>query len=164
MVLSFVVFITFLIFVYTVLEPAFKDTKEQEYVIERLKESILKELYANLTSVSVFIENNDSTANCLITDVGEEVGDKVPIVKDTEDNQINSNCLSSNIRFEWPEHDKVLFKIYYSEEEFDNNLPTINTCNQTEIKSMKKEEAIFESKIERLFGDYPSLKGKFNVE
>ena len=58
MIISFVIFITFIVFLYTVVKPAITTGEDKQTILSALEMQILENISANLTTATVQIKNN----------------------------------------------------------------------------------------------------------
>lgn len=154
-VLSMIIFVSFLIFLYIVIEPAIKTQKDKQILLDSLKLNLQEELFANLTIVTISIDEGYSVPpikDCLNINHVEGVGNLDSIVRN-ETGIVKSDSYPTYLKIEWPDHNKRFFKIYYSEESF-NDFPfeggdCVSPGEGTDymIESIKTNEKIFETKI-----------------
>ena len=155
-VLSFVIFITFLIFVYTILiQPAISQTSKQS-VLENLKIKLTDEISGELTVATINIE--DKPQNCirlsnLITDIG--VNSNI-IVKDKLGVTQTSYDLSNDLEISRDNSDDTFFKVYHSNEFSALSTTGETLCTPTTYTKglVRTSKYIFESKILNLMNDY----------
>ncbi len=175
MVLSFVVFITFLVFLYSVVEPAIKTQKDEQALLNYLKAELIKKISANLTSASIIIDDTVSS-NCiqlenLITET--EVGSKL-IVKNNSGKIFTAKILGDNLFIDREGTGNIFFKIYFSEEFKETEEEAMEGCEILNKESegykiglIRTEKNIFETKIvgliERYADDYGNLKNELKV-
>src|SRR3989338_4723442 len=66
--LSFVIFVTLLIFLYSAIQPLTKTKKEKQSLLDFLKVELIKKFSADLTTVTISVDDSisyDDTTNCL---------------------------------------------------------------------------------------------------
>lgn len=148
MVLSFVVFVTFLIFLYTILEPAITTEKDKNYLLEYLQFELLTNLSADLTIVTISSDSS-KCLKLLDSDVGVENNLNF-IVKDENDNIVDSEREGEFIKIEKGD----FFKVYYSKEPFLNFSMKKSNCISPSIDLVRTKEYIYESKIISLINEY----------
>ena len=173
MVLSFVIFVTFLVFLYSALEPTINKNQDKQFLLEHLKISLLNEFEANLTTVTVSADKgafDDRITNCLSLNKEEDefANLKLPenfLVKDVSGTTVLSGLDAKNILIEWISADNNIFNIYFSGEKFrDSASPSCGKATSATIKLVKEEKFIFESKISSVRDNgYDNLKSKFNI-
>ncbi len=170
-VLSFVIFITFLVFLYSIIEPELRVQKDKESLLDYLKIELAEKVAANLTSITISI-NRTSAHECVILKdlIEEAVVTSHLIVKDELGNIANANISESdntNLIIDRENKEKVFFKIYNSQELPELEQATIHPCTSLEkdaefhgspsgysIPLVNKEIYIFEKKIIGLIKDY----------
>lgn len=169
-ILSIVIFVGFLIFLYVIMGPAIKPQKDKQALLDSLEIRLLEQVSSDLTTVTMSISNSYTPiGNCISIAHVEEVGELDSIVKDEDGNPVNSNP-GTNLDIDWT--GGRFFKIYYSEESFDD-FPLSNGCDNPVINSdyfinsIKTNEKIFETKILTLIslyeGDYGYVKELLRV-
>ena len=175
MVLSFVVFITFLVFLYSVVEPAIKTQKDEKAILNYLRTELIKKISANLTGVSVIIDETVSS-NCVQLEnfTNEaEIGSKL-IVKNNSGNIFTAKISGNNLFVDRESSGNIFFKIYFSEEFEETEEGTMEGCEilnkETggyKIGLIRTEKNIFEVKIIELIGkynsDYEILKNELKI-
>ena len=159
-VLSFVIFITFLIFLYMEVQPTI-NLDEKKNLLEFVENGIIGKSSADLTSVSLFIDKNNPQ-NCVelvnfFSNVG--VGEKVIVTNDVA--KIDQVSKSGNNLLILRNSGDLFFKIYESEEFTAINTGTLGTCQPlNEVNNgyilglIKTNKQIFETKIIKLINDY----------
>jgi len=65
MILSFVIFITFIVFLYSVVKPAINTGTDKKSILSSLETQVIKNVSSNLTSTTVQINNNPNK-NCVV--------------------------------------------------------------------------------------------------
>lgn len=146
MVFSFVIFITFLIFVYDILAPAIVTDENKEKILEEMKPKLIEIFSANLTTTTISVKN--ASSGCF------------EIVKSGDISNINSIVGNGDILID--SHDgntmKIksttdpLIKIYSSTEIISSTSP-LSDCesflepNDYKIVLFRTKKYVFESKI-----------------
>ena len=110
-ILSFVIFITFLIFLFSALQPTLKIEKDKEATLEYITNSIVELSSDNMTIENVVVDNTGNNYECVIIDKLED--NKEIIVKFNE--EIILYYVNQQIIVGGLEPKKYLFKIYYSD-------------------------------------------------
>lgn len=166
-VLSFVIFITFLLFLYTMVEPSLRTQTDKEALLDYLKIELIERFSANLTSVTI---NTDKEVlqNCIILKnlIGEVEVNFNLIVKDKlgDISQAKISADENNDLFiEREEIGLVFYKIYNSEEFEELNVEVPPSCKDLfkdqfpggyTIGLVRTEEYIFETKVIELVEEY----------
>jgi len=175
-VLSFVIFVTFLVFLYTIVEPEIRVQQDRESLLDYLKIELMEEFSANLTSVTISINKTTYIHNCVILEnLTNEAGiGSSLIVKDEIGNFAAAN-LSENdytgLIINRENVENVFFKIYNSEEfsELEEREVKWGECTSLEkdeewrgkpsgysIPLIIKNEYVFEKKVVELINEYES--------
>lgn len=165
-VLSFVIFVTFLVFLYSVIEPAIKTQGDKQFLLDYLETKLTEKCSANLIRVTITNSSNPTGYDCLKVDNTElEVLGLDSIVKDENNNFINSNSLNGFLKIAWT--GETFFKVYYSEESFKDFPTSNNNCADSIIESVRTKEYIFETKViklkEEYESDYENLKDELKI-
>lgn len=175
-VLSFVIFVTFLIFVYSIMQPATRIQKDKESLLDYLRIELIERFSANLTSVTITI-NGDIPNKCIkLKNLTEETGiDSRLIVKNESGDISQANISESDNRDLLIDRvaDEKFFRLYHSEE-FDELGEVITSCRSLQkeegdymVGLIRKDKYIFEKKIIELINeyetDYENLKDDLNV-
>ncbi len=162
-ILSFVMFVTFLIFLYSILEPQLKVEKDKEAFLEYLKRDLMQEFYGGLTVVVTKSANEIESKipkdeNCMSIPVGEiDVVGKNYLVRASDEILVGGEFSDSGefFNYDWDGDKKKFYKIYFAEEGFVSLPEYIGfDCVDGEIKLVNKKEYIFESKIKEIIKIY----------
>lgn len=166
MILSLVIFVTFLIFLYTTLEPIIKVQKDKQALLDYLKVELTERFSSNLTTASIGI-NKTAPQTCIILDdfvKDTEMSLKL-IVKDDLTGQILKANVSQtgNDLFIIKQETDVFFKVYDSPkfEELEKVME-IQGCKLLEnekdytIGLIRTNKYLFESNIINLIDEYNS--------
>ena len=153
-VLSFVIFVTFLVFLYSVVEPMIRTQGNKQLVLDYLEAKLTEKCSANLTSVAITnsspIQEYD---DCLvINNTKLELKEFYSIVKDKDKKIVNSTSSEDLLKIAW--NGETFFNVYYSEEPFENFSTSNNNCVDSIIESIKTKKYIFETKIIDLINEY----------
>lgn len=180
-VLSFVIFVTFLVFLYSIVEPEIRVQQDRESFLDYLKIELMERFSANLTSVTVTINRTRQIHNCVkLENLTNEAGiDSFLIVKDEIGNFAAANISendNTDLIINRENKEKVFFKIYNSEEFSGLEKTTVNPCTPLEkdeewrgnpigysISLIIKDEYVFENKVIELINDYESEGGYENL-
>lgn len=164
-VLSIVMFIGFLVFLYVIISPAIKPQKDKQALLDSLEIRLFEQVSAEFTTVS--ISTSAETYDCLeINKANLDIGDNLnAFAKDYSGNAIYFNDGTDYTRIDL----KDFSKIYYSEEAFASSVE--GSCESSTssymVKSIKTNEKIFETKIIALISlyetDYEDVKELLKV-
>lgn len=172
MVLSFVVFITFVIFLYDVLEPVLQRDREKENSLEYLKDRLVGELSEEVTIVTLRVNDDHDFANpCFGIPEGNIVnlfeGDNF-VVKDEGGVLRSYNISGGSLRIN---SNKRFFRVHISEG-FENAPVLIRSdCDDLgsnySVGNVRKSKEIFISKalnLESFYNaDYAALKKELEL-
>ena len=161
-ILSFMIFVVFLVFLFSALQPALKVEKDKEAILEHITNSITESSSDNLIIENVVVDNTDES-DCVRVDKNL---DQNLIVKKSPDWTIASYLIQGgeiDIKLEGGK----FFKIYYSESIVET-LPSSVICNKIttnyKIGFVNNETVVFVSKFDDLTNkDYDLLKRDFGV-
>jgi hypothetical protein len=158
-VLSFVVFITFLIFMYTAIQPAVEVERGKQNLLDYLEKELINQFSSNLTTVTIKFEDSFYTQkDCITIPTIEEVGDfEDLIVKDSEGSFISSFPIGGEIHI-FHDPQEIFYKLYFSsssqayEAPSDQSPPSID-CENLEsenytVAQINPSIQLFESRIE----------------
>src|SRR3989344_9392359 len=127
-VLSFVIFMTFIFFIYLITQPALK-TERKDNSLEFLAMGLMEKVSANLTAVSVAITQSNPQ-DCVrlssffsTTDVGNKV-----VARDNSGNTLQSSVDVDDLLV--VRNGVTFFKVYGSEEFNTAATGQINPCQQ----------------------------------
>jgi len=168
-VFSFVIFITFLIFLYTIIEPAIRIQRDKEALLDYLKIELMKRFSANLTNVAI-MTNTTVKESCveLVNFTGEVEVDSSLIVKDELGNVSQANISGSDLFIDRGIYESglVFFKIYNSEEFDELDEGAMDGCKVLKrvekgyiVGLIRTDEYIFETKVIKLIEEYESEEG-----
>jgi hypothetical protein len=174
MILSLVIFITFLVFLYTTLEPIIKTQKDKGALLDYLQIELTEKFSADLTSIVISSRGGDDGKDNCIEINYNEIGIENPanisvVIYDEFNNPIGSNFEEVNLIVNKFDDKKEFFKIYYSEEEL-NNSAEFNVCQkiigsgEMTFGQIKTRKHIFESKIISLINEYDKEYGGLKEE
>ncbi len=158
-VLSFLLFITFVIFMYVLLNSRINQEQSKTNSLENIKAEILERVSGNLTSISVKL--NGQTSNCVelsgfLSKTG--IGNRI-LARDDSGNILSTGIVGQNLQVE--RAGNTFFRVY-SAEEFSQEADSLSSCRSLSnggnpgyvIGLSKAENLVFESKITRLLNNY----------
>lgn len=164
-ILSFVIFVGFILFLLIIISPSLKTDNSKENTLTYLSKNI-----KNKTSgeVITFLVEDFKIKSCGVIDEAEfDLGEMNFTVKDPEGNLIASN--RSNNKIYLDKKPKIgFYKIYYSPEELNYyEISNTEDCEPLNISSMRKDKKIIEAKIIKMLEEYNEsysvLKDELNV-
>ena len=169
MMLSFVIFVTFLVFLYSALQPAIRIGQNKESIVDSLKVNILNNLSSDL--IEITLTTDDAPQDCVklqgfLNEI--EINSKI-IVKNKNKELLDFHISGNNLKIKRNDGSNLFFKIYHSKEFEDVQGTSINPCIPEDyvIGLMNNKSYIFEQKItdfiESYNSDYDSLKTELKV-
>ena len=174
-VLSFIIFITFMAFLYTMIEPAIKMKEDKQFILNYLEIELIERLSEDLTSITVIIDKT-ITQDCveLVDSMNEELINNKLITKDNSENVLESKTLDNNLFINRGDGQTDFFKIRISEEfepieegKIPGCKPLKKDKEEYKIGSINVNKYLFETKIielkENYSSDYDSLKKELNI-
>lgn len=184
--LSFVIFITFLIFLYTIVEPSIRIQRDKESLLDYLKIELMERFSTNLTTATISINRTWFVYDCVkLINLTEEIEvDSHLIVKDKLKNISKANISESDntdLFIDRKNEEEVFFKIYNSKEFDALNETIITPCTELRkdetgwygtpmgysVGLIRSEQYLFEKKIRELIDqyeeDYDGLKSELKI-
>jgi hypothetical protein len=183
-IISFAIFVVFLVFLYIVIEPIIKINKDKELILNYVKEELIRESSSELISASFKIndEVNLGGASCFSVNSSVSTTKKVGIITKNESNSvICSNISSPNYDIVYIGESNPSDKVYEVDYSLEfNNISIESSCvnllqncirlvkdENYSIGFVKKGSYFFESKIIEVIkeynSNYESLKTKFSI-
>ena len=175
-VLSFVIFVTFLAFLYSIVEPTMKMQQDKESLLNYLKMELMERISANLTSSTITIEKELPQPCIELQDLVIDLSiTPVVIVKGETGKIFPSKIEGDNLKIDrGADIEEFFFKIYNSEEFEEGSGGEFTTCRlydkdlgQYTIGLVRTDKYIFETKINDLINeyetDYDNLKDDLNI-
>lgn len=165
MMLSIIIFVTFLFFLYTTLEPIIKTQKDKEALLDYLQVELIEKFSSNLTSAVISAKGgHESRENCIEinhTEIGITNPEDVNVVVyDEINNPISFKFEGINLVIDKFGDKPEFFKIYYSEEPLDNSAGSsicggiLKGDEVALFGQIKTRKHIFESKIISSINEY----------
>ncbi|MFH1151516.1 MAG: hypothetical protein V1788_00105 [Nanoarchaeota archaeon] len=159
-ILSFLLFITFLLFLYTAVEPTIKTKGDNQIILDDLKIELIELFSEDLTSATISIEESYNPVESSCLEIPYLTGTKGLnlIVKDKDNKPVYSNLTPDSIEIKWD--DKRFLKFYYSDELFNIYPLGEGDCAQPVrgtdyfVVMMKTTKYIFETQIIELKNIY----------
>jgi len=171
-ILSFVIFVTFVIFLFSILSPVIQVDETKRLLPEILEEDIIDFASADLTGSSVRLDDGynfpDTSFTCFRVNNLIETSQNA-IVRN-EDNIISSRVIGQDLDVNWDETERF-FKIFYSSEFLQGDL-TGGACDPLlssdyTIGLTKTNKQVFLTKINELVdryeNDYIGMKNELNI-
>lgn len=170
-VLSFVIFVGFLIFLLTIIQPSIRTNLNEQNLLNSLKNNLISNVSSDLTTVSVFVDPPSSGCFILVNFIANTgISTNLKVVNDSG-NTFDSYSSGSGLLIDTT-GDNLLLKIRVSKE-----FPIISSSGPSGCASInenayttgliKKEEHIFESKINDMIEfykiNYESFKSELKI-
>ncbi|MFQ5531364.1 MAG: hypothetical protein ACE5ES_01985 [Candidatus Nanoarchaeia archaeon] len=170
-VLSFVVFVTFLIFLFSILEPVINIQQGKENVLNGLEAELIEYISSDLTEATISL-NTSSINKTYDSGPPEQFYDCINIshiantsisnltVKNNEGKIVAINYTTQYLKINWTDNSKDFFKLYYTNESLNNVLLVPIVCTNIKegknytIGLVKTDNYPFESKIIDLNNEY----------
>ena len=165
--LSFVIFITFLIFMYIIINPAIKTKSNKELSLDHLEKEIKKKVSDNLITVAITGNASDNRIKCLTINNSNLNLNRLNYTVNYLGDLIPVNLSGDELRLAWYDHTRNLFKINYANESFKIQEASVINCSKAKVEYVKKDDYVFETKIIKLIQDYSidydSLKANLDI-
>jgi hypothetical protein len=162
MILSFVIFITFIVFLYTVIQPMLNTGEDKKATLEYLEIRIIQNVSLNLTTASVEFNNTWNTQNCVRLKnflILSEIPPYILVKNETQSVQ-DAYMDFGDLLINRKSRENHFFKIYSSPDfkllgNITLSCRQINDADYT-IGSIKTGKYIFEKKLFYLMDYYKS--------
>lgn len=162
MIISFVIFITFIVFLYIVIEPAIKTGEDKKATLEYLAMKIIRNISTNFTSTSVEISSDENPSTNCVELANFLILTEIPaymIIKNEVGGIQDPFRNFGNLGIKRTDKENLFFKIY-SSSEFnlleEEQLPSCSLVADEDysIGLIKTERYIFENKVYEFIEDY----------
>ncbi len=171
--LSFVIFLTFFIFLYTIIEPVIRTQEDKQALSDYLGTELIKMSFANMTTFSIKInEDINQNKDCIKLKkiIGEVTDETDLIIKDEFGNILNYSVQGQDLNIGTGYFFNGFLRIYYSEEFEPFQIFTGIGCDSVSdisVGLMKTEKNVFITKIinliDRYENSYEDLKDELKV-
>ena len=151
-ILSFVLFITFLMFMMVVLKPSSEREAEKRYNIDLLKNSLLNKIEKEVYTVSISNSLARTDEDCI--SVSDEYSSSDFGTVNHLGENIGAVRSGDNIIAFWT--GEPLIKISYSKGFQHLNNSEVSYCITGEIENIKQSNEIFEESIKEIISNYSS--------
>ena len=159
-VISFAIFITFVVFLYTMAHTVIKEEQTEESIMPILEKILIKNASSELTIITVNITNYVGSRCIELTDFTTDFGIDDRIVAWNQE-QVSTPCGADNhLRLDRLDSGDSFFKIYYSEEFNYKGSGSFFPCQSLsegsdyDLGITRVENYVFESKIFDLMNQY----------
>jgi hypothetical protein len=179
MILSFVLFITFIVFLYTVVNPSIKNTESKRDLLNEIGARIIDNASSDFSIISIIINESDNpSTSCVqlneflfssgigISEFSEEGNISARVLVKNENYQMQDTYYDSganlSIAINRTENSNLFFKIYHSPGFDPSEKGSISPCTPLEIDedysigSVNSGPYVFEEKIYLLIEEYNS--------
>jgi len=163
-IISFVIFVTFMIFLYSLTKTSIRSEEKENSLLDYLKMRLIQDSSAELTTITVNLEKSSSSdcveLNGLITQL--EINSRI-IVKNNNQTTTIAALNSEDLRINRIDNGDTFFKIYYSNE-FPATGSSSWTCEEFNAGTdyilglVKTEEYVFEEKFFNLIDSYENYE------
>lgn len=164
-VLSFVIFVTFLVFLYSLLGSKVTPQAKEGF-LDYLRLELLERFSTNFTRITIDIDTAVPSCSKLKNLIGEaEIGSNI-IVKDSDEEIVDSEFSGNDLIVKSSDD---FFKVYYAEY-FDGLGSGSESCTELEIDEdysislLRTEEYVFEEKVIELIENYKTEIGYENLK
>jgi len=170
LVLSFIIFIVFLVYLYAIIEPAIKVQKDKESFLNYLEVKLEKEFSSNLTTTTIKIEESiNPVQNCFVIEniIGNIIEEPNLVIKGESEDILDYSISGDSLNLETGTSFSGFLKIYSSEEfEYSPSFDGQSCGSLTQVSTglVKTEKKIFESKIIESIAEYKSNYEDFKSE
>jgi hypothetical protein len=181
MIISFVVFITFVVFLYSVIKPAVNTGEDKSTVLEYIGQKIEENVSANLTKVGVQISSNKNPGQRCVQLKSFlawlEIGAPYPIITRNELGQVQESYFGSgtafaNLVINRVDRNNLFFEVYFSPafDGLEANPITAPPCAETADYNFSLSTThvyVFERNMYNLMdyyeNNYENLKNELNI-
>jgi preprotein translocase subunit YajC len=173
-ILSFAIFITFMVFLYAIIEPKLKTMEEKNSMLDHLEKNVLSEISAQINSTAIKILKDTTGKPCVKLNNFQGVIQNIHLITEDSAGILISHSLQgdSNLYADLPA-DKFLKAsgadlFDASPSETKSNCEPIDVSNSDQIRLiLRLENVTFEKKINELFSSYTTnyeeLKNRLRV-
>lgn len=169
-ILSFVIFIGFLIFIYPLLiAPAIKISNNKEFILEKTSTSLTSLMSAEMKTISITVANSSQDCVKLSNFLSSSEIDSRIIVKNGQGGSEVAYVPNGDLDIVRGNTEDNFFKIYNSEEFDELGTSHQGSCGSKsyEIGLAKKDNYIFETEVSNVVaqynGNYANLKNNLNI-
>jgi hypothetical protein len=151
MMLSFVLFVTAVIFIYTFIEPSLQTGEDKEQLLKQIKEKLPEYFEENLLNLKISLTQDCcENKNCFSIEQDSKVSSLELIVKDKQGNEIKSESSSDKIKIEKVEENYL--NLFFANTSFVKQEASLEDCNEIDTDSytyaLTSKKYYFQSRIE----------------
>lgn len=163
-ILSFGLFISFLIFMYVLMAPAVQTQKEQKALMARIKPEIVDRVSSNFTTMTIM--NSSSTAGCFVIQDYNYSDMNSTIVKDENGSVVASNVSEGDLFIE--DSGTGFYKVHSADVQLNTQSFSPSGCTDSyELGINRKEIEVSSQKAVNLIKNYEegydTLKDEFDI-
>jgi len=165
-IISFIIFVTFIIFLFSILQPSISTQKDKKNIFDGIEMGIIDYTSSNMTIATVKLGSLAEKCASLTNFISELGIEKNIIVKDDLGKTISSNVSGNSLQINRESTTDTFFKIYYSKEFSELDEDTACTAIGYELGLTKTSEYIFEAKVIDLieqYNNYETLKSNLKI-
>tara|TARA_Y100000310_G_scaffold344913_1_gene460485 strand:+ start:14625 stop:15341 length:717 start_codon:yes stop_codon:yes gene_type:complete len=170
-VLSFVIFVTFLLFLYSMLIEPTKTNQDKQFLLDKVEINLIEKFSSEFMVSSISVVEN-ATQNCiklddLITDL--EINKKIIVKNELNDIQTSYVVDTNDLEIVRSNTNNVFFKVYNSEKFEELSDTGTNPCPKKDYEKglVKVNKNIFEvniiGSIDEYENDYENLKEDLEI-
>ncbi len=166
-VLSFVVFVTFLIFIFTTLQPLTKTTQKREILLDYLKEKLTDEISSDLIKITISGAGTGEQILRVNAPQGECFNGYSIVGKTQNGKSLMGKIFECNAYVKAPLNPNLIY-VFLSKENISIGEPaSISDFEEVKISLYQKKKYIFKSKalefIERYNKEYFILRDELEI-
>lgn len=172
-VVSFVIFVTFLVFLYTIIQPVTVRERSKDYVLEYLTLNLIGNSTGNMTTMIIDVTESTGNQDCL------NMQDFPEVPESERNNLLIKNSSDFIFPYEYRGNEDVwiqtgtnfigILKVYFGSDLEKSPLSTATGCNPRAytVGYVKTFSEIFETKMvemnETYYADYEGLKAYLGI-
>jgi hypothetical protein len=166
-VISFVIFVTFIIFLYSLTKTSIQPEEKENSLLEYLKTELIEDASAELNTFTVSLEKSTGPSCIELNGISSKLGiNSRMIVKNQNQETTNASLNGDDLRIDRIDNKDDFFKIYTSNE-FPGTIAISGSClelNEGEDYTLgltKTEKYVFEKKVFDLmtaYSNYENMK------
>jgi len=164
MILSFGIFVTFLVFLYMAIEPALQTSEEQELLMSKLKPKVIERISSNFTTITV---SNSSAGSCMEIDPYPYAGMNSTIALNPQGEVIATQISGDTLSID-TSSGSDFYKIHSADVQLDTQTFSPSGCtNSYKLGVNRKRTQVSKQKtlnfIEEYDYNYSNVKKSFNI-
>lgn len=149
-IISFGLFISFIVFMYTIMSPAVQTQKEQKALMANIKPEIVDMVSSNFTTMTV----KNSSDSCIVINNYNYSDMNSTIVKDSDGNIVPSNVSGENLYIDASSGSEI-YKIHSADVQLNTQSFSPSGCEDSYERGInRKEIEVSSQKTVNLINDY----------